>query len=174
MREEPQGATAELEVTDDMRRAIDYAFAQARVGMEADGGISPFSVVCSGDGYVVTEHAGTTTDAVYDSVTKRLEELDPDSYALAYDGFVETDQRTRDAILVEAAKRGDDSAYLLALPYTRAGDSVVFDDSYVFVGPTSQLYPADPSVRRMFPFFREHRDEHEDESEYIEVEDADA
>lgn len=174
VREGPQVATTELEFTEDMQRAIDFAFDQARSGMESDGGISPFMVACSNGDYVVSEHAATSTDAVYDSVTRKLAELEPESYALAYDGFVETDQRSRDAVLVEAANRGDDSAYLFALPYTRSGASIQFDDSYVFVGPTSQLYPVDPFARKAFPFFREHRADRGDESAYIEVEDADA
>lgn len=174
MREEPQVATAELEFTEDMQRAIDFAFDRARSGMESDGGISPFMVACSNGDYVVSEHAASTTDEVYDSATRKLAELEPESYALAYDGFVETDQRSRDAVLVEAANLGDDSAYLFALPYTRTGASIRFDGSYVFVGPTSQLYPVDPFVRKPFPFFREHRVDREDESTYIEVEDADA
>lgn len=135
------GATAELELTEPMRQAIDCAFDQARARVRSEGGFVPFTVLCCADGLVAVEHDGETADEVHDSVTDVLEREVPESYVLAYDGFVETDAGRSDAVLCEAAKRGDALAYLLAMPYVRTVDGIDFSSSYLSAGTTGQLYP---------------------------------
>lgn len=133
---------ASLELTDSLRTAIDHAFSDARECIEQDGGMVPFSIICTSDGFVSSEHGGADVDAVYESVRALLAREMPESYVFCYDGYVELDTGRAEAIIAEVAKRGDDAAYLLAEPYeVREDGSRAFTEGYASAGEAEPLYP---------------------------------
>ena len=135
-------ATIELKLTDNQRRAIEHAFEEARESIQDEGGMLPFTIMCTADGFDVADHPGNSTQEIYESVKTLLAQEMPEAYAFAYDGFVETDAGRSDAILCEAARRGDMEAYLLAMPYTRdAGGAFSFAPSFLSAGTARPLYP---------------------------------
>lgn len=133
--------TAELMLTEPLRIAIDHAFREAQTCLREDGSLVPFTIICTSDGYDIADHPGTSTDEIYESVCTLMAREIPPAYAFVYDGFVDTDEGRRDALICEAAKRGDATAYLLAQLYTAGEDGLAFDDAYVSVGTARQLYP---------------------------------
>lgn len=135
-------ATVELKLTDNLRRAIEHAFDEARESIQDDGAMLPFTIMCTSDGFDVADHPGDSAQAVYESVKTLLAREMPEAYAFAYDGYVETDEGRSDAILCEAAMRGDAEAYLLALPYGRDEQgSFEFAPAFLSAGNARQLYP---------------------------------
>ena len=66
----------------------------------------------------------------------------PEGYVLCYDGFVEMDEGTVDAVIVEAADRGVPAADCLALLYTEQDGIYTFENDYGYAGNVAQLYPA--------------------------------
>ena len=135
-------ATIELKLTENLRRAIEHAFDEARESMREEGGMMPFTIMCTSDGFDVADHPGSSTQEIYESVKTLLAQEMPEAYAFTYDGYVETDDGRRDAILCEAAKRGDMEAYLLALPYGCSIDGVYsFAPAFLSAGTARPLYP---------------------------------
>lgn len=135
-------ATTELKLTDNQRRAIEHAFEEARESIHDEGGMLPFTIMCTADGFDVADHPGNSTQEIYESVKTLLAQEMPEAYAFAYDGFVETDAGRSDAVLCESARRGDMEAYLLALPYAQSEDGVFdFAPSFLSAGTARPLYP---------------------------------
>lgn len=136
-----ESTTAELMLTESLRVAIDHAFREGRACLDEDGGLVPFTIICTSDGYDIADHPGASAPDIYASVRTLIAREMPEAYAFVYDGFVETDEGRRDALICEAAKRGDAEAYLLAELYREAEGGIAFDDAYVSVGAARQLYP---------------------------------
>ncbi len=132
----------ELMLTDSMRVALDHAFADARECLEADGEMMPFSVLCTSDGFDVSEHPGETVDDVYASMKSLVAREMPEAYVFSYDGFVEVVGGREEAIICEVARRGDEQATILAQTYTVSDGSYEFAPSFVYAGETPQLYPS--------------------------------
>lgn len=132
----------ELMLTDSMRVALDHAFADARECLEADGVMVPFSVLCTSDGFDVSEHPGETVDDVYASMKSLVAREMPEAYVFSYDGFVEVVGGREEAIICEVARRGDEQATILAQTYTVSDGSYEFAPSFAYAGETPQLYPS--------------------------------
>ena len=135
------GLTAELQLTDNMRVALDHAFDDARHCLADDGGMMPFSIICTSDGFVVSDHPGDDVDEVYESARTLVAQEMPEAYVLAYDGFVDLDDGRHDAILAEVGRRGEKTAYLLAQPYTEDEEAYEFAPTYASAGTAKSLYP---------------------------------
>lgn len=131
-----------LALTDNVMKAVDYAFTEAQDYLTSGVGLAPFTVTVVDEGLEVNDQSAETSDDVYDAVRMLLAEDMPEGYALCYDGYVEGDDGRQDAIVVEAANRGDISACALAMTYTLDDDGYTFDANYGFAGTMPQLYPA--------------------------------
>ncbi len=131
-----------LELTDNVMQAVDMAFSDAQDYLTSGVGIAPFSVIVIDEGLEVNDHSADTADDVYESVKVLLAQEVPEGYALCYDGYVETDDGRQDAIVVEAANRGDASAVALAMLYIADEDGYTFEPGYGFAGTRPQLFPA--------------------------------
>lgn len=141
MSEEITGKTTELMLTDSMRTAVEHAFADARECLERDGGMVPFSIICTSDGFVVTDHPGDSVDEVYNSVKTLLAQELPEAYVFGYDGFVELDTGREEAIICEVARRGDALAEILAQVYYTVGGTYEFAADLASAGKAKPLYP---------------------------------
>ncbi len=132
-----------LDISDNVQRAMDYAFDEAQQYLSSNGGFQPFTVTVVDEGLEVNAHEGDSPDAIRESVKGLLATDMPEGYALAYDGYIDTDDGTLDAIIVEVAGRGAAKADALAMIYTREADgSYTFDPTYGYIGSEAQLYPA--------------------------------
>ena len=132
----------ELKLTEALRTALDHAFFEAKTELEEDGCVTPFSILATSDGYVVTDHPGEDVDAIYDSVAMLLARELPEAYTFTYDGYIELDDGRHEAVICELAHRGDELASILALPYEVTQDGPAFWDDPIFAGPAEPLYPA--------------------------------
>ncbi len=131
-----------LNLSENMTHAIDYAFKEAQQYLTSGIGIAPFTVTIVDGGFEVDDHSGNAEDDVYESVKMQLAQDMPEGYVLCYDGYADTDDGRRDAIIVEACERGDVTAYALALLYTLDAGEYTFEAGYGYAGLKPQLYPA--------------------------------
>lgn len=132
-----------LNLSDNVQRAMEQAFNEAQQYLDAQGGFQPFTVTVVDEGLEVNAHEGDTPDAIRESVKGLLAVDMPEGYALAYDGFIDTDEGTLDAVIVEVADRGATKADALAMIYTKDADgNYTFEPTYGYIGTEAQLYPA--------------------------------
>lgn len=132
-----------LQISENVRHALDYAFEEAEQRLQTGAEqLVPFSVIVVDEGLEVNEHPGETEQDVHDSVRALIAQEMPEGYALCYDGFVETDDGTMDALICEVADRGCVAADALAMLYVCKDGAYTFEEDYGYAGSTPQLYPA--------------------------------
>lgn len=132
-----------LQVSENARKAMDYAFEEAQqrlVSMHQS--FDPFTVTVVDEGLEINDHPAETPTAVRESVKILLAQDMPEGYALCYDGYVETDDGQVDAVIVEVADRGGSDAFTLALLYSIEDGAYTFETDYGYAGPVAPLYPA--------------------------------
>lgn len=143
MAEHGNAGTVELELTDAMRVALDHALDGARSCLTRDGGMMPFTIICTSDGYEVHDHPGDDVEETYNSVKTLLAQELPEAYLFSYAGYLDLDEGRADAVLIEIARRGEVAASILALPYERdEAGAPVFAPAPVSVGKAKILYPS--------------------------------
>ena len=136
------GATVELMLTDNQRTALEHAFADARRCLMEDGSMVPFSILCTSDGFDVSDHPGDEPQEVYESMKSLLAREMPEAYVFVYDGYVDLVDGRSDAIVCETARRGELFAALLAQPYATHEGGCDFAPTFASVGTTKPLYPS--------------------------------
>ena len=100
-----------------------------------DGSV-PFTVLAVKDNLFIETHPGETTEECYASARHTVAGArGATGYALCYDGYVETDDGTRDCIIAEGGVPGADEGYAVGLLYRTVGEVTIFDGDPVFIGP---------------------------------------
>ena len=102
----------------------------------------PFSILCTSDGFDVSDHPGNEPQEVYESMKSLLAREMPEAYIFVYDGYVDLVDGRSDAIVCETARRGELSAALLAQPYATHEGGCDFASTFASVGTTKPLYPS--------------------------------
>ncbi|MCL1879589.1 MAG: hypothetical protein FWF71_03065 [Actinomycetia bacterium] len=149
----------ELSDDDPAEQAVFFALDEAAMKLEEDGGFEPFLVVVCGDELNIEEQEGNDDETIFASARQTLFQMErlADSYVFAYDGFVEMDEGTNDAVIVEWARKGDDEASVLAWLYQHHDDHLHFTEPLYSLGNSASLFSpqaeaasdaavADPSV----------------------------
>lgn len=143
MTEQTPAGTVELELTDSLWTALNHAFEDAQACLTRGGGMMPFTVICTSDGFEVADHPGEDVEETYNSVKTLLARELPEAYVFSYDGYLDLDEGRRDAVICEVARRGDAAASMLALPYTRDPEGTLrFAETFSSVGSGPALYPS--------------------------------
>lgn len=132
-----------LEIDDNSLQGMEFAFEEARQRLTSlNQSFEPFTVTVVDEGFEVNDHTGDSPEAIRESVKMLLAQDMPESYALCYDGWVETDDGHLDAVIVELASRGAVEAFIVAQLYRVEDGTYSFDDGYCYAGSAAPLYPA--------------------------------
>lgn len=109
-----------VEISEALEQLVLYAVDEARAKLDEVREIIPFTVLLQGENLYFETHPGDDPDECRDSArnTVRQAESSIESYAFCYDGYVETDDGSEDAIIVEACEVDDDEPYVFCLRYT--------------------------------------------------------
>lgn len=132
----------ELNSEDLLDKVILYAFDQAQQKLEQGGFVEPFTILIEGDNLKIENHTGEDAAECFESARLSIYAMDKliNAYVFCYDGYVELDDETRDALIVEYASKGDESGEALALLYTEDGDSLTFDDNLYSLGEAPTFF----------------------------------
>ncbi len=99
-----------------------------------DGSV-PFTVLAVKDTLFIETHPGPDSDAVMAEARRTVEGArGAAGYAFCYDGYVETDEGTQDAIIAEGGVPGADEAFAVGYIYKTVDDVVMFEKDPVFIG----------------------------------------
>jgi len=133
---------SELDSEDLLEKVVLYAFDQAQQKLEQEGIVEPFTILVEGDNLKIETHAGEDAAECFESARLSIYAMYKliDAYAFCYDGYVELDDETRDALIVEYASKGDESGEALALLYTEDEDTLTFDDNLYSLGEAPTLF----------------------------------
>jgi len=138
-----------VEISDSLEKIALYAFDEARQKLEEAGEFAPFTILLQGDNLYIETHPGDDTAECFESARKTVLAAQDaiESYVFCYDGYVEMDEGEHDAIIAEAADRGQEEAFALCLHYHEDGEGYAFHEGVEYLGETPCLFdesrPAD-------------------------------
>ena len=121
---------------------------EARGKMEQGEVFPPFTAAVVGDKLFTETHEGTI-DECFESARNAVLTAAPRLYAFCYDGYIDTDEGDKDAIIAEGGIAGDPQAVAVGMMYSVNEEGVVtdFDDEVVYIAETdnflADLQPAE-------------------------------
>lgn len=134
-----------MEISDALEKVAKFAFEEARQKLEEAGEFTPFTVMLEGENLFVETHPGDDADECYGSAQNTILAASAavENYVFCYDGYVDLDDGEHDAIIVEAAEKGDDVAYALALTYELEEDAYTFEELPAYIGDAPSFFDPD-------------------------------
>ena len=132
----------ELETDDLMEKVTLYAFDQAIQKLEQGGIVEPFTILIEGENLKIESHSGEDAAECFESARRTIYVMEKltDAYVFCYDGYVEMEDETKDALIVERAFKGDVNGEALALMYTEDEDNLTFEDDIYSLGESPSLF----------------------------------
>jgi len=132
----------ELSEDDPAESAVFFALDEAATKIEDEGSFDPFLVILQGEELFVEDQEGEEEEEIYESARQTLYQMEllADAYVFCYDGYVDLDEGTHDAILVEWARKGSASAQVLAWLYKDHDDHVDFIEPLYTLGEADSLF----------------------------------
>lgn len=122
-----------------LQKLLQYLVREARKNMEEQQGFSPFVGVAVGESLVLEEIAGEEPTDVYRMAKHTVEGTrGAQGYGFCYDGYVDTDEGQKDAIIAEGGMAGLPEGYAVALLYNVDQENKAFE----FVPTISYIGPA--------------------------------
>lgn len=135
-----------IEISDALEKVAGYGFDEACQTLASGGDLIPFTVLLEGENLYVETHPGDTPEECYESARKTVTSAEAaiESYVFVYDGYVDLDEGEIDAIICEAANKGEDAAYALCLRYTVDEEGgYTFDEAPAFIDMTETFFTND-------------------------------
>lgn len=135
---------AELNEENALDKIVLFALDEAMVKLEQDGELEPFTIVLHDDNLHIETHPGEDAIECFNAAAMAVQLLAHvmDAYVFAYDGYINTDSGTRDAIIAERGIPDDEAAEAFAILYTldEEGDgSITFEEGIYDLGPAPLL-----------------------------------
>lgn len=106
---------------------------EAQQRMEDGEDVVPFTALLVGDSVFEETHNGTT-DECFASAQKTVEGAEgARAYAFCYDGYIETDDGDKDAIIAEGGIPGEKDGVAVGLLYDASGEEITFEEEVCYI-----------------------------------------
>lgn len=135
---------AELDESIALDKIVLYTLDEAVEKIEQTGELEPFTVILHGDNLHIESHPGEDVVECFNAASEAVQRLAhvAEAYVFAYDGYLTTDEGTKDAIIAERGKPGSDTAEAFAILYTinEEGDgSLTFEEGIFNLGEAPSM-----------------------------------
>ena len=136
-----------VEMDEVLEKVINYCCEEAKEKLAQTGSFEPFTVVVEGDNMHIENFPGEDPEKIREEARTAVATASSfaDYYCFCFDGYVDTDAGSFDAIVVEAAAREDENAMAIVCLYkvNDSGDgSILFDEGMAYVSDTETWFDA--------------------------------
>lgn len=124
---EPQG-----EITDELKTVVQAVLNEAVSKMEAGEEIIPFTGLAVKENLFIETHPGDDAETCFSLARREVEGArGATAYAFCYDGYLDTEEGTKDCIIAEGGLPGAPEAYAFGYIYDENG----INKDIVYIGP---------------------------------------
>ena len=119
-----------------LEKVLLFALDEAKDKMSQGAEVIPFTTLVVKDNLFIETHPGNDADECFNLAQHTVEGArGAEAYALCYDGYIETDDGVKDAIIAEGGVPGDEDGYAIGYLYTmEEGEEPVFESEPAYVG----------------------------------------
>lgn len=134
-----------LEMDEVLEKVITYCAEEAKEKLAQVGSFEPFTVIVEGDNMHIESHPGDDPELMRDNARTAVATASSfaSHYCFCYDGFIDTDEGEMDAIIIEAAEREQEEAFVIVNLYKVADEgegTIDFDEQLAFVAMTETWF----------------------------------
>lgn len=124
------------EIPELVEKVILFALDEGKEKIEKGEDLVPFTTLVVKNNLFIESHPGDTPEDCFVAARHTVEGArGAGAYAFCYDGYVEIDDDTRDAIIAEGGLPGEDTGYAIGYLYTMDDDGkVVFESDPAYIG----------------------------------------
>ena len=124
------------EIPEILEKVLLYTLEEAKQKLAGGDDLVPFTALVVKENLFIESHPGETSQECYEQAQHTVENArGADAYALCYDGYVETDDGTKDTIIAEGGIPGEPVGYAAGYLYTVDENGVVtFEDEPAYIG----------------------------------------
>lgn len=114
-----ENASTEVpEIPDELERVLVFALDEAKGKIEGGEDVIPFTVLVVKDNLFIESHPGDSAEECFEAAEKNVRGArGADCYAFCYDGYIETDDGVKDALISEGGVPGAEEGYAVAYLY---------------------------------------------------------
>ncbi|MBB3171570.1 hypothetical protein [Parvibacter caecicola] len=119
-----------------LEKVIIFALEEMKEKMEKGEDIVPFTCLVVKDNLFMESHPGDTPDQCFADARHTVEGArGADAYAMGYDGYIETDEGVKDALIAEGGMPGDEAGHAVGYLYTVDADgNITFGEEAAYIG----------------------------------------
>ena len=113
-----------------------FALDEAKEKMEEGAELVPFTTLVVKENLFIESHPGDSSEECYNLAQHPVEGArGADAYAFCYDGYVETDDGTKDVIIAEGGVPGAEDGYAVGYLYTVDDEGgYTFEEEAAYIG----------------------------------------
>ena len=125
------------EIPEALEKVLLFALDEAKEKMSNGEDVVPFTVLVVKDNLFIENHPGDSADACFAAARHTVEGArGAESYGFCYDGYIETDAGTKDALIAEGGIPGEDEGLAIGQLYEIDDEGTLrFEGEPVYVGP---------------------------------------
>lgn len=173
-----ENASTEVpEIPDELERVLVFALDEAKEKIEGGEDVIPFTTLVVKDNLFIESHPGDSAEECFEAAEKNVRGArGADCYAFCYDGYIETDDGVKDALIAEGGVPGADEGYAIAYLYEVDDEGAYsFESEAAYIGEAPNFMAAlkEPVAYADDEIDERYRDEEAD-AEGDGVEEADA
>ena len=124
------------EIPEMLERVLLFALDEGKQKMLAGEDVVPFTSLVVKDNVFIETHPGNNPEECFNYARHTVQGArGADAYAFCYDGYVETDAGTKDALIAEGGIPGADEGFAVSYLYEpKEGAAPVFESEPAYVG----------------------------------------
>lgn len=123
------------EIPETLEKVLLFALDEAKEKMTQGADVIPFTTLVIKDNLFIESHPGESAEECFAFARHTVEGArGAEAYAFCYDGYVETDAGTQDAMIAEGGIPGEEEGFAIGYLYTLDGDEATFENDPAFIG----------------------------------------
>lgn len=129
---DPEANAPEQDIDDVLKTVIRAVLDEAAAKMEGGEDVVPFTGLAVKENLFIETHPGDDVEECFLAARREVEGArGATAYAFCYDGYIETEDGMRDALIAEGGLPGESQAYAFGYLYDDEG----IDREIVYIGP---------------------------------------
>lgn len=123
------------EIPELLERVLLFVLEEAKGKIDQGQDLIPFTALVVKENIFFENHPGNSADECFDAAAHTVEGArGAGAYAFCYDGFIETDNGTKDALIAEGGVPGEEDGIAIGYLYTTENGAYVFQEEPVYIG----------------------------------------
>lgn len=123
------------EMPEILEKVLLFALTEAKEKAIAGQDVIPFTALVVKDNLFLETHPGETAEECFAFAQHTVQGArGAEAYALCYDGYIDTDDGMKDALIAEGGVPGADKGHAISFLYTEGDDGLSFEEEPAYVG----------------------------------------